>query len=586
MKKQIAIILFLFLSSITTLFAQDTQIARLKNEEDLKKKSVEKSTESIENNTENLTTERVKLISQNVGGTQKPLSLRETIEMALRNNPDILVSQKNVKIAEFDLQSARGAFDTKLSLSSNFERTKSPLTNSIFSNGNSVIKSKVFNNSFKIEKPLTSNGTVISSEFSNVLQNTSDPFNSFRRSYEPALKFSLSQPLFRGRKTDDSRRQIEIAKKNLSLTDLQVRQKTIETISQVQKAYWDLSLALKDLQVQQDAVRDTQKQIETTRRKIEQGNTAPIEIVSLENQAAKFESAVFQSLENVTKAQNTLKTFIAESEVAELWNENIMPTDDINLEIPDVTLSDALNSAIQNRSEIKQNETSKSINEINRKFYKDQTKPQVDLTASYAMTGFAGSPNNSNINFGDPNLTNRVNELSALVSLPPLPIIPPSSVPNNLNGGLGKSFGNLFKQDFNTFQVGITINFPLENSRAKAELGRNLVEAEKLELEKRQTSQNITAEVRNAVQSLQTLKLRMQSTQISRESAEKEFESEERKYNTGYASGSLFILLEKQKNLTSAKAAEIQVRLELNKAIAEFERATGNPRGEFQILFK
>jgi outer membrane protein len=586
MNKRITIILFLFLISINAVFAQNTQIARLKNEEVSEKKNAEKSAETVAENKTILAAEQAKLISQNVGGMQKALSLRETIEMALRNNPDILVSQKNVKIAELDLQSARGAFDTKISLTSNFERKVSPLTNSLFSNGNSAIKSKVFNNSFKIEKPLNANGTVVSGEFTNVLQNTNDPFNSFRRSYEPALKFSLAQPLFKGRKTDDSRRQIEIAKKNLSLTDLQVRQKTIETISRVQKAYWDLSLALKDLQVQQDAVRDTKKQIETTRRKIEQGSTAPIEIVSLENQAAKFESSVFQSLENVTKAQNTLKTLIAESETAELWNENIMPTDDINLEIPDVTLSEALNLAVQNRSEIKQNETSESINEINRKFYKDQAKPQVDLTASYTMNGFAGSPNNSNIDFGDPNLTNRVNQLSALSNLPPLPVIPPAFVPSNLNGGLGKSFGNLFKQDFNTFQVGITINFPLENSRAKAESGKNLVEAEKLELEKRQTLQSIVAEVRNAIQSLQTLKLRRQSVQISRETAEKEFESEERKYNTGYSTGSLFLLLEKQKNLTSAKAAEVQVRLELNKAIAEFERATGNPAGNFQILFK
>jgi outer membrane protein len=586
MKKRITIILFLFLISINVAFAQVTQIAKLKNEEIPEKNNNEKPTEFVKTDEANLTAERTKLISQNVGGIQKPLSLRETVEMALRNNPDILVSQKNVKIAEFDLQSARGAFDTKISLTSNFERRVSPLTNSLFSNGNSAVKSKVFNNSFKVEKPLNANGTVISGEFSDIRQATNDPFNSFRRSYEPALKFSVNQPLFKGRKNDDSRRQIEIAKKNLTLTDLQVRQKTIETISQVQKAYWDLVLALKDLQVQQDAVRDTEKQIETTRRKIEQGKTAPIEVVSLENQVAKFESAVFQSLENVTKAQNTLKNLIAESETGELWNENIMPTDDINLEIPEVILSEALNLAVQNRSEIKQNETSKSINEINRIFYKDQLKPQVDLTASYTMNGFAGSPNNNNINFGDANLTARVNELSMLAKLPPLPVIPPASVPNNLNGGLSKSFGNLFKQDFNAFQVGITINFPLENSRAKAELGKSFVEAEKLELEKRQTSQNIAAEVRNAVQSLQTLKLRLQSARISRETAEKEFESEERKYNSGYATGSLFVLLEKQKNLTSAKAAEVQVRLDLNKAVAEFERATGNVSGNFRILFK
>jgi outer membrane protein TolC len=167
-----------------------------------------------------------------------------------------------------------------------------------------------------------------------------------------------------------------------------------------------------------------------------------------------------------------------------------------------------------------------------------------------------------------------------------LPIVPPSSVPANLNGGLGKSLSNLFRQDFNTFQVGVTINIPLENRTAKAELGKSLVEAEKLDLEKRKLSQSIAAEVRNAVQTLQTLKLRLQSAQISRETAEKEYESEERKYNSGYATSSLFILLEKQKNLTTAKADEVQVRLELNKAIADFERVTGNAPKEFKILLQ
>lgn len=582
MNKQIAIIFFTITVLTNFAFAQNVQIAKVKSEETNKRSEAEATKEPEIN----LSRESAKLISQTVGEQQKTLSLNEAVEMALRNNADILISNKNVKVAEFDLQSSKGAFDTKFSASTNFERAKSPLTNSIFSSGDSVIKNRVLTNSFKIEKPLTSNGTVLSSELSNSFQTTNDPFNSFRRSYQPALNFSLRQPLFKGRKTDESRRQIEIAKKNLSLSDQQFRQQTIEIIAETQRAYWDLSLALKDLQVQQDAVRVTKAQLETTRRKIEQGSTAPIEAVSLENQVAKFESAVFQSLENVTKAQNALKNLIAESETANIWNEAILPTDDINLKIPETSVSEAIETAYQNRLELKQNETSRSINEINRKFYKDQTKPQIDFTVGYTMNGFAGTPNNSNFNFGDPNLKARVNELSELAKLPPLPVTTPSGVPTNLNGGLNKSLANLFKQDFNTFQVGITINIPLENRTAKAELGKNLVEAEKLELEKRKISQNITAEVRNAVQTLQMLKLRLQSAQTSREAAEKEYESESRKYNSGYATSSLFILLEKQKNLTSAKATEVQIRLELNKAIADFERVTGNPSGNLQILIR
>ncbi len=572
MKRLIAIIFLTLSGSANVAFSQTTQIARAPK---------------TENTESNIAREKAKIIAQNVGEQLKPLSLREAVEMALQNNPDIQVSQKNVKIAEFDLQSASGAFDTGLSATTDFERAKNPLTNSIFSNGNRAINNRVLTNSVRVEKPLTRFGTRLSSEFSNSLQTTDDPFNSFRRSFQPALNFLLVQPILRGRQFDDGRRQIEIAKKNLNLTDQQFRRQTIEIIAQVQQAYWNLAFALKELQVQQDAVRDTELQLATTRRKVEQGSIAPIETVSLDNQIAKFEGAVFQSLETVTRAQNALKNLIAADENANLWNEAILPTDDINLEVPEIALAEAIAAALDNRLELKQNETSRVINQINRRYYKEQIKPQLDVRIGYTANGFAGTPSGGNFNFGDPNLTARVNELSALAELPPLPAAQsPSNIPNNLNGGFGKSLGNLFRQNFNNFQFGVTFNFPIENRTAKAELGKNLVEAEKLDIEKRRVSQQITAEVRNAVQTLQTLKMRLQSARTSRDTAEQEFESEQRKYDSGYGDSSLFILLEKQKNLTAAKASEVQIRLELNKAIADFDRAVGNLPKDISTLFK
>ena len=45
---------------------------------------------------------------------QRPMSLREALSMALANNKDIEVARENVKIAEFDLKGARGAYDCLL----------------------------------------------------------------------------------------------------------------------------------------------------------------------------------------------------------------------------------------------------------------------------------------------------------------------------------------------------------------------------------------------------------------------------------------------------------------------------------------
>src|SRR6266536_953528 len=59
---------------------------------------------------------------------QKPLALREAITMALQNNKDIEVARDNVKIAEYDLLTVRGAYDPKLTAQNYFERINSPAT--------------------------------------------------------------------------------------------------------------------------------------------------------------------------------------------------------------------------------------------------------------------------------------------------------------------------------------------------------------------------------------------------------------------------------------------------------------------------
>ena len=54
-------------------------------------------------------------------------------------------------------------------------------------------------------------------------------FTSLSPQYPTALTLSFTQPLARGLRFDLPRRQIEVAKKNLSLTDAQFRQRAIET---------------------------------------------------------------------------------------------------------------------------------------------------------------------------------------------------------------------------------------------------------------------------------------------------------------------------------------------------------------------
>src|SRR6185503_12914280 len=228
-------------------------------------------------------------------------------------------------------------------------------------------------------------------DFSSIRQTTDNQFVPLSPQYPTALTFNYTQPLMRGLRFDNNRRQIEIAKKNLSLTDAQFRQRAIETITSVQRAYWDLVFALRNLQVQKEAVRDSRAQLEHNQRLVTEGSLAPIDVVAAEAQVAGFEQSLFSALEEVSRSENNLKNLIAVNRQAELWSLSLVPTDSVDLAPPDISLPEALKAAMNNRPELQQATVAGEINQIDQKFFREQTKPGIDLVGNYGMLGLAGA---------------------------------------------------------------------------------------------------------------------------------------------------------------------------------------------------
>jgi len=405
---------------------------------------------------------------------------------------------------------------------------------------------------------------------------TNNTFTALNPQYPTALTFNFTQPLMRGFRIDLPRRQIEVAKKNLSLTDAQFRQRAIEVITSVQRSYWDLVFALRNLQIQRKSVEDARTQLEHNRRLVTEGQLAPIDIVAAETQLANFEQAEFAALEDVTRAENNLKNLIAEDQRSSLWNASVVPTDDVDLTPPQVALSDAMKAATENRQELKQSDLAREINVLDQKLYRDQTKPQIDLVGTYGVVGNAGTLTSavSPFTLTTNQLVTRVNQLSALAGLPVLPLTPATSIPSNLIGGYGQSLSDLASNQFNNFRVGVSISLPLRNRTAEGQLGHALVEGKRIATQREQLEQLIQVEVRNALQSLTTTEARLRSAAVARTDAEQQYESEKRKLDAGQST--VFLVLERQTALATARGNELRAQTDLNKAIAELQRATGN----------
>jgi outer membrane protein TolC len=509
---------------------------------------------------------------------QRSMTLRDALEMALSNNKDIEIARQNTRIAEFDLTAARGVYQPRTNVQSFYERSETPTASTILGGASGKLTQSNFaaNATFTALEPKF--GGNFTATFNNSRLTSTSPVNTLNPQFLTGLNLQYTQPLFRGRRFDQNRRTIEIARKNLSLSDAQFRQRTIEIITNVQRAYWDLTFALKNLQVQRDAVRDAKEQLEHNQRLVNEGLLAPIDVVAAQTQVANFEQNVYDALNTAAQAENNLKNLIAKNRDDALWTQSLIPTDPVEAETPAIELSEALSQALANRPELEQNRVAKEINSIDQRFYREQKKPQIDFVANYNLSGLAGTGTTGANIFSASSvaLTQNFNALARRTGNNDL-IIPPqqaAALPGNLTGGYFSSFENLLAFRYPTFRVGVNINLPFESRTAQAQYGRSLVEGERVNTQREQLEQAIQVDVRNSLQFVRTAQARLRAAAISRENSEKQYESEKRKLDAGQST--VFLVLERQTALTVARGAELRAQTELNKAIADLQRATGN----------
>ena len=509
---------------------------------------------------------------------QSPLTLNEAIALALANNKDINIARIDVEMAGFVVRAAQGAYDPRVQTEVDYQRSTVP-TASLIGGADGTTTSSGITGDARVTGNSPLLGGSYSLDFNAARSTTNNQFVTLNPQYPTSLTATYTQPLLRGLRVDDNRRQIEVARRNVTLSDSQFRQRVIDIITRVQQSYWDLVFALRNLQVQIDAVKQARLQLESNRRQVQQGTLAPIDVVAAQTQVATFEENVYSAQEAVTRAENALKTLMLPDRSARLWSRAILPTSPVALDPPRVPLEQALTTALANRPEVEQVATNAEINRINTRFFRDQTRPQVDLVASYSAAGLAGTQITGGFNpFTASNtaIIQRLNQLSTTAGLPPLdvPTTSTSSLPGFLIGGPAQSLTNLFTFNFPTTRVGIVFSLPVGNRTAEANLGRSLAEGRRITNQRQQVEQTIEQDVRNTMQAIRSAEARLAAAAAARDSAEQTFASEQRRFNAGLST--VFLVLQRQTDMIAARGRELQAQTDLNKAIADFQRATGS----------
>jgi len=501
------------------------------------------------------------------------LTLRDAITMGLENNRDIEVERLNVQINQFDLLAARGAYDPRLTGNLGYERAAIPVA-SVLAGQNGRLETDGVVGTANLTQRIPWQGGNLQVIFDNERATTTNLFTDLNPAFTTTLSATYTQPLWRNRGIDLQRRQVRIASKRLDISDSQFRQRAIEIISQVQRAYWDLVFARRDQQIKRESVGLAQTQLEHNRRLVDAGALAPADVISARLEVERRTDEAEAAVEAIQRTENELKALISSPNNAEFWGSALVPAEDPQLDPgPALPIDDALRLAFRSRPEMEQFRLRGELNQIDVDYYRNQSRPQIDLFATYGTQGLAGRRRGgiNPIFGGNALLYERVNRLSELAGLVPLPVPTPGTVPTFLIGGYGTSLATLFKNDFRTWRVGVSFDIPLRNRTAEGQLGRALTEGRQLDAQRQRIEQTIEVEVRNALQAVETAKRRIAAALKSRDDARLQYESEVRKFDAGQSTN--FFVLDRQNALSSAQVRLLRAYTDYTKSVAELQRA-------------
>jgi outer membrane protein TolC len=509
---------------------------------------------------------------------QTPLTLEEAVAATVENNRGIQVARFDVRIATLNVAVARGAFEPVLNADAQFRYAVIPTASVILGGDDGRLVEREWFGNPSVTGLVPRLGGSYTLDFTSSRLTTNNQFVVLNPQFPTRLTFSFTQPLLRGLRFDEPRQRVEIARQNRLLTEEQFRQAVIDAVTAAVQAYHELLFARRNLEIQLTAVDLARRQVESNRRMVGEGLLAPIDLVEAETQLAASEQNAWAAQQAVTTAENALKQLMLPDRNSPLWATELVPVSPPRTDAPLDPLPEAVADALAGRPEVAQAGIAAEINLLETRLAREAVRPQVNLVGSLSAAGLAGNlvERDPSLGFGTAAQVARINELSALLGLPPLPPQPDRfavQVPEVFIGGYPQSLRNLSTWNYPTAIAGLRISLPLFNRAAGAALAAAEVQGRRIAAQRELTEQRIEAEVRNAQQAVVAGRGALAAAALAARLAGEQYESELRRFQAGLST--VFLVLQRQNDMIAARGRALRAEIDLALAVAELEEATG-----------
>jgi HAE1 family hydrophobic/amphiphilic exporter-1 len=509
------------------------------------------------------------------GATERRLTLRQAVEMAMRANLDVAIERTNLDTAGQAIGAARGGFDPVMHWQSQAADSNTP-SPSMLQGPDGILTTHAAGQTLAWHQKTPWNGLTVDAEFDANRTTSADPYVSLSPFYSTDLAVTVTKPLLRGRTMDAERALVKIRRQDKAASAAELEARAMDVAARVEQAYWDLVAARRRVDVDLEAASLAKTQLDQNRRMIAAGTLPPVELPASEAELESRLDDLYRSTGQVTEVEDVLKTLLARERQDPLWNEEIVPLDARAADLPAVIeLADAEAEALARRPELKQLDANRAANQVVQRQNADLLKPRADLVAGYTLAGLAGHIRAANP-FTDAltPMYQRVDALSAAAGLPAVAAPASGTLPASMAGGLGGSLNSLFRGNYQSVQAGVSFDFTVHNRAAEANLATAAIASKRLQLMRARAEQAIEAQVRDALQALDTARQRMRAAEAGARAAGEKLASETRLFAAGGSTN--FLVLTRQNEYSAARRRVVDAETSLGKAVSRYHAAVGS----------
>lgn len=468
----------------------------------------------------------------------RSLSLQDCIQIALDHNLTMQRERITPQIAILDLNIAYAGYDPVFNVSGthNFSLSGGGLD----SDKRVIPPSSSDANAFT----LGLNGIAPSGLSYGLTGRASDTYGHSFLPFEnssASAGVTLQQPLLRNFLFDNTRLNIAVAKNRIKFNEEGFRNTVMQQVTQVELAYYDLIAAQENVKVQEGAFELAGRLLQENKKRVEVGALAPLDEKQAQAQVSARQADLIEAQQAYGTAQLTLKALLTDA-FASWQNVLIAPAEKLIAVPVKLDLIESWRVGLSQRPDLLSAKLDLERQGLQLKYYRNQILPQLDVVGSYGHTG------------SDREYTGAI--------------------------------GNVQDGSRPFWSYGAVLSVPLSNAGARNRYKEGKLQAQQQLLDLKILEQRVMVDIQNAIGDVSGSFQRVQATREARIYSESALDAEQKKLENGKSTS--FVVLSLQKDLTSARSAEIKALSDYNKSLSQaaLKEGTTLDRNRINISYK